>query len=442
MNAEEMFSRYAWQPYTQMKLAPMPLLIDRAEGVYLYTRDGKTIIDAIGSWWVNIHGHCHPYINQSISRQLARLEHVIYAGLAHETAICLSQRLAQSTQEALPRVFFSDNGSTAVEIAIKMAYQYFWNQGDTKRREFVTLGGGYHGDTFGAMSVGDRGLFHQAFAPLLFPCHRLPKPSCPFAYFGDESLALPSLAPVLDAFQCLCKERAGRICALILEPVIQGASSSFHFYAPALLRKLREICTEEGIFLIADEVFTGCGRTGVLYACQMAKIWPDLMTLSKGLSGGYLPIAATLATEEIYQGFYDDSRRHCLFHGHSMTANALACAAALASLELLSPKETWQNLKALENLHKKHLDALQQKPKIANKIKECRYLGSVGLVELREKREYDADFAWRAMQYALHRGVFLRPLGSVIYLTPPYCIEEEALEKVYDCIAGIIQDLA
>lgn len=425
----KLFREHAWQPYTQMKLAPPPLFIERGRGARFFSMEGKSIIDAIGSWWVNIHGHAHPFLNAALRRQSEDIEHLIYAGLAHAPAVQLAQKLSASTQNKLPRVFYSDNGSTAMEIALKMAYQYFWNQGQ-KRSEFISLGGGYHGDTFGAMSVGARGLFHKAFAPLLFDCYQIPMPSCPFESLYNEEQALKATIPVLTALEKIVKKRAKKVCALVLEPIIQGASAGFNIYPPILLKKMREICKNAGILLIADEVFTGCGRTGFFYASQMAGIWPDIMALSKGLAAGYLPFAATLASEKIYQAFYSDDRRDTLFHGHSMTANPLGCALALASLRLFKENNLLEKVRCIEEWHRDLQNGLKKKA-LSKKIKDYRFLGSVGVIELESEKNYTADFSWRVMQRALELGVLIRPLGNIVYFTPPYCIEQGELEEVY-----------
>ncbi|MBX7056881.1 MAG: adenosylmethionine--8-amino-7-oxononanoate transaminase [Leptospirales bacterium] len=429
---------HAWQPYTQMQLAPAPLLVRRASGAELLLEDGRKLIDAIGSWWVNIHGHCNPRINAAIARQLQEFEHVIYAGLVHEPALQLSARLAQLSEKRLPRCFFSDNGSTAVEVAMKMAYQSFWNRGLRERRKFVTLGGGYHGDTFGAMAVGARGVFHQAFAPLLFPVHSIPQPHVPFAFFRNEPAALQSLQPTLTALAELLQREGETICALILEPIVQGASGAFNFYPPILLRQIRELCDRHEVLLIADEVFTGCGRLGRMFAFEHAGVWPDLMALSKGLSGGYLPFAATLASEQVFAAFLSNERQNTLFHGHSMTASALGCAAALASLDLLAEGALQQSA-ALEAQHKRALLKLQSGA-VADLIGEVRQLGSVAAVKLRIDAAYTSEFGWRFMQAAMERGALLRPLGDVIYLTPCYNISESQLGECYLIIEGILQE--
>ncbi len=433
------YLNHVWQPYTQMRLAPKPILIKKAKGIYLYDNKNRKIIDAIGSWWVNVHGHNHPYINRKLIKQIGLLEHCIYAGLVHEPAIELSQKLANATYGRMPRVFFSDNGSTAIEIALKMAFQYFVNKGHTKKKEIVSLGGGYHGDTIGAMSLGARGIFHEAFEPLLFHCHQLPRPYCPFEELYDEALSLKRVTHVIQAFERIIKKRKGKIFALVLEPLVQAASSGFNFYPKILLEKLNELCKNENIFLILDEVFTGSGRIGSYFAYQKTHVLPDLVALSKGLSNGYLPFSATLATEEIYQGFYSEKRDHTFFHGHSMTANPLGCVCALASLELFESERSLEKIKKIESWHKENLENLmKEKKKDKLRIKEIRYVGSIGVLELDMQLKYISEWGWRCMQKALKFGVLIRPLGNVIYLTPPYSIKENELKKVYEVISRVL----
>ncbi|MCR9141587.1 MAG: adenosylmethionine--8-amino-7-oxononanoate transaminase [bacterium] len=438
----EYHRRHAWQPFTQMKLAPDPLFIERGKGSLLYTTDGRSLIDAIGSWWVNVHGHSNPYINQAIAEQMERVEHVIYAGLSHEPATVLAKRLSASTGDRLPRAFYSDNGSTAVEIGLKMAFQYYANAGATERREFVALGDGYHGDTIGTMSVGARSVFHEMYSPLLFPCHLLPAPRAPFEVFGDDDRALEHLAPVLESLEKLLQERGDKICGLILEPIVQGASAGFNMYPPVLLKRVRELCDAHGVFWISDEVFTGCGRTGKFYASEYADVWPDIVCISKALAGGYLPFAATLATEKVYAGFYSDERRHTLFHGHSMTANPLGCAAALASLDLIEAdqKQGFAGVLKIEAAHRAHLKQLLDSP-IGKQIRETRCLGSIAAVELDLPANYTADFGWRLMSAAIERGALLRPLGNVVYLTPAYTIQPAELDRAYQVLQACLQEL-
>lgn len=435
-NILEYHRRHAWQPFTQMKLAGDPVVIERARGALLYTAEGKEIIDAIGSWWVSVLGHNHPVINAAVEKQLEKLEQVMYAGFTHEPAALLSHQLSASTGDRLPRVFFSDNGSTAVEIALKMALQYFVNQGNGKKRGIIAMEGGYHGDTIGTMSVGARSVFHEMFEPLLFATRYVPMPRVPFALHNDDAEVGRLLAPALQALEETLRRCGSESCALILEPLIQGAGG-MNIYPPLYLREVRRLCDQHDVFLIADEVFTGFGRTGSFYACQRAGIWPDIMALSKGLSAGYLPLAATLASERVFQGFYSDDRRHTFFHGHSMTANPLGCAAANAAFEILEGEETRTMLAGLERGHRDRLSRLAA-GRLGSRIRETRFLGSVGVVELELGQNYLGEFGWSFWKRCIERGVLLRPLGPVLYLTPPYNITAEELDRVY----AVLEDTA
>ncbi|MBE7439303.1 MAG: adenosylmethionine--8-amino-7-oxononanoate transaminase [Spirochaetales bacterium] len=429
-------NEHAWQPFTQMKLAGDPLIVERAQGVYLYTNDGRAIIDAIGSWWVNIHGHARAELVEAAASQLGKLEHVMYAAFTHEPAVLLSRKLAGLTGMALPRVFFSDNGSTAVEVALKMAFQYFHNQGRKGKTEILTLAGGYHGDTAGTMSVGGRLEFHKLYEPFLFPVTTIPCPQISYKDLQNPECHPELYRNALAQAGEIIAARHERSAALILEPILQGAAGMV-MHAPYFLRELRKLCTEFDILLIADEVFTGFGRTGSMFACEKAGIWPDLLCLSKALTGGFFPLAATLATEQIYQAFYSDNRMHTFFHGHSMTANPVGCAIALRSLELLEKMDT--TLKNLELGHREGL--LRVEEALADHIVETRQCGTVAAVELREQHAYSGDFAPRMIQASLGRGVSLRPLGNVVYLTPPYIINPGELERVYDVLVDSIREV-
>jgi len=428
--------RHAWQPFTQMKLTPDPYVIGRAEGVYLYTTEGKSIIDAVGSWWVNVFGHNHPRINNALEAQLHKLEHVMYAGFTHEEALELGGRLSAASGHALPRVFFSDNGSTAVEIGLKMAFQYFVNQGRTEKKEFLTLENGYHGDTIGTMSVGARSVFHEMYLPLLFDVRQARAPFSPASNRGDRKRESESLEEALADLKSVLERYGERICGFILEPLIQGAGG-MNIYPALYLKEARRLCDEYEVFLIADEVFVGCGRTGTFFAFEQAEVWPDIMALSKGLAAGYLPFAATTATEKIFQGFYSDDRKHTLFHGHSMTANPLGCAVANAALDLFESENFLEKTRVLEREHEKRLMKLRE-GKLGARISETRFLGTVGVVELDLKQDYTGDFGWKFWRGCLERGVLLRPIGPVIYLTPPYGISGEELDTVY----GVLEETA
>ena len=428
--------RNAWQPFTQMKLAGDPVVVVRASGSTLFTADNRRIIDAIGSWWTCIHGHNHPYINRAISQQLRSLEHVMYAGFTHEPAVRLAARLSDSTGGHLPRVFYSDNGSTAVEIGLKMAFQYFVNQGRPEKSEFAMLSRGYHGDTIGTMSVGSRSSFHSMYSPLLFDAHALEAPVCPFSALHDEDRARVHLSGALSALEELFERRGSRLCALVLEPIIQGAGG-MNIYPPLYLSEARRLCNSHDVFLVADEVFTGCGRTGTFYACEHAGIWPDIMALSKGLPAGYLPFAATLASEKVYQGFYSDDRMQTLFHGHSMTANPLGCAAANASLDLFVREERLRQVRKLEERHSNHHAALAA-GRLRTRIREARVLGSVAALELDGPAEYTGERGWRIWKECIERGVLLRPIGNVVYLTPPYVIGGDELARTYEVLEEVL----
>lgn len=434
------FRTHAWQPFTQMKLAPDPLHIEKGEGSCLVTADGKRIIDAIGSWWTIIHGHNHPAIIGAIHEQLGKLDHVIFGGLAHEPAIRLAEKLSETTDNSLPRVFYSDNGSTAVEIAMKMAFQYFANAGRSEKKKFIALKNGYHGDTIGAMSVGARSIFHQMYGPLLFDTALISVPTISFEKFYDEHAVITAITEPLWELEGHLDEHGDEICAIILEPLIQGASGGMSFYPAEFLRGVRRLCDKYDVLLISDEVFTGFGRTGKMYAFEHAGVWPDIMALAKGLSGGVLPFAATLSTERIYEGFLSDDRTKTLFHGHSMTANPPGAAAALASLDLFKAENRLDQVKFLEQHHAKNMTALANGP-LGQYIKEVRWMGSVAVAELAGDGKYTSDFGWELMRRSIQKGVLIRPLGNSLYLTPPYTIESEELELVYNVMESTALEL-
>ncbi len=313
-----------WHPYTQMLTAPDAIGVQRAEGVYLYTCDGHRILDGISSWWVNIHGHNHPRLNRALQEQAGRFAQVIFAGFTHEPAARLAGELVQRTPDNLTRVFFSDDGSTAVEVALKMAYQYWRNRGELTRNLFVAFEHAYHGDTFGAMAAGGVEIFHSEFSGLFFEVRRARVPGGPHPRKADAQEESPPAAEELEA---ILEKEGERVAAVIMEPMVQAAGGMI-VWPVEFLRHVREVTQQHGIPLIADEVFTGFGRTGKMFACQHGPIEPDIMCLSKALTGGYLPLAATLASEDIYQSFLSKDRRKTFFHGHSYTGNALACAVA------------------------------------------------------------------------------------------------------------------
>jgi adenosylmethionine-8-amino-7-oxononanoate aminotransferase len=404
---------HVWHPYTQHGIAEPPLEIARAAGAYLYDAAGREIFDAISSWWVTLHGHAEPTIAAAIAEQARTLEQVIFAGFTHEPAALLAAELMKRVPRGLDRIFFSDDGSTAVEVAVKIALQHWQLRGE-KRRVIVALENAYHGDTFGAMSVSARGLFTAPFAEHLFEVVFLPDP-----VDGDPAAA----------FDQLLRARRSEIAALIVEPMILG-SGGMRFWSADKLRALRELCAHSGTLFIADEVMTGFGRTGPLFACEHAGISPDLMCLSKGITGGFLPMGATLATEELFAGFRSEDRKRTLFHGHSYTANPIACAAARASLALLDDASAARRA-AIEASHRAAAARLASTRGITN----VRVLGTILAADLVVADSgYLSTVGLALKRRALERGVLLRPLGDTVYLLPPYCSTEQDLGRAYDVI--------
>ncbi len=405
-------SAHLWHPYTQHMGAPLPVPIARAKGAWLYDTNGHAILDAISSWWVTTHGHAQPEIANAIAEQARTLDHVMFAGFTHAPATELAAELVTRMPRGLSRVFLSDNGSTAVEVAIKMSMQSFDNAG-RPRRLIAALDNAYHGDTFGAMAAGARGLFSAPYEPLLFEVARLPDPT-----EGDTIAALTALIA----------ERGHELAAVIVEPLLIGVGG-MHIYDERVLQAIRHITREAGVHLIADEVLTGFGRTGPLFACERADISPDLMCLSKGLTGGSMALGATVATEEIYDAFLSPDRRHTFFHGHSYTANPIACAAALAAV-LLYNEESEDNRIRIEVAHAHQLNAFRNHPGVKN----TRQIGTVAVVELATTAGYLSEVGRDFSAFALEQGVLLRPLGNVVYCLPPYCITDSELDSVYEVI--------
>lgn len=441
MSASDLVARdraALWHPYTQMQTAPSPLPIVRGEGVYLYTADGRRILDGISSWWVNIHGHSHPALNRALAEQAARLEHVMFAGCTHAPAVDLAERLIAVLPPGLTRVFYSDNGSTAVEVALKAALQYWQNRGQPRRRRFITLDHAYHGDTVGAMSVSAESLFTRAFTPLMFPVARADAPYCYRCPLGLERAAcaidcLGSLARALEA-------HAGEVAAVLVEPMLQAAGGMVVWPAE-FLSGVRRLCDQHGALLIADEVLTGFGRTGRMFACEHAGVAPDIICLSKGLTAGYLPMGATVTTDDVFAAFLSDDRSRTFFHGHSFTANPLACAVAIASLDLFRQDGVLARVAALEAQLRAGLTPLRTLPIVG----DVRVIGGVGIVELvpdratRSAGGYLDGIGPQLSAAFLDRGLLLRPLGNVLYIMPPFVITEAetawALEQIADVLA-------
>ncbi|MES2524533.1 MAG: adenosylmethionine--8-amino-7-oxononanoate transaminase [Gemmatimonadota bacterium] len=403
---------HVWHPYTQHLDAPLPTHITRASGAWLYEAGGRPILDAISSWWVTTHGHCHPDIVAAITAQVQSLDQVMFAGFTHEPAAALAAELVSRLPRGLNRVFYSDNGSTAVEVAMKLSLQFYANAG-TPRKLVAALDHAYHGDTFGAMAAGARSIFTAPFDPLLFEVVRLPDPSD-----GDTLRALDGL---IDA-------RGAELAAVIVEPLLLGAGG-MRVWDESVLQGIRSRTTAAGVHLIADEVLTGFGRTGPMFACDRADVSPDLLCMSKGLTGGMLPLGATAATERIYDAFRSTDRTKTFFHGHSFTANPLACAAALASLELFDDDSEDARIR-IEVAHARQLADVRGK----RGVRAVRQLGTVGAIELEAPPGYLSEIGRELAAYALGEGVLLRPLGNVAYCLPPYCTSDDELAQVYGVI--------
>lgn len=417
-----------WHPCTQMKdHESLPLIpINRGKGVYLYDFNDNSYIDAISSWWVNIFGHVNEHISSKVKEQLDTLEHVLLAGFTHKPAVNLAEKLVNLTPKGLDKVFFADNGSSAVEVALKMSFHYHRNKGEN-RPLFLSLSNSYHGETIGALSVGDVELYKETYAPLLISCIQTPVPKDQTEEAAKE--AALGLEKILE-------ERGSEISALIIEPLVQGAGY-MHMYHPLYITLAKDICSKYGVHLIADEIMTGFGRTGTMFACEQAGVTPDFMTISKGLTGGYLPLAITMTTVDVYNAFYCDYNEYKAFlHSHSYTGNPLACAAALATIELFEASDViGENKKKSAYILEK-----LQKFKVLPNVKEIRQTGMIAAVEL---KGYTAQerIGLKVYQYGLDNGVLLRPLGHIVYFMPPYIITEAEIDKMidtaYEAITGL-----
>ena len=421
-----------WHPFTQMKTAAPPLKVRRGKGMMLELEDGRQIIDCISSWWVTIHGHSHPALANALFAQAIELEHVIFAGFTHEPAEVLARKLLAHLPKSLTRVFFSDNGSTAVEVAIKMAYQYWYNQGEKQRTKFISFEGGYHGDTLGAMSVGGSSPWWQTFKNLMFSTDVVPFP----ATFDEDSDVEVREAHTLEKLTYLLEQDGLRYAGIFIEPLVQGAAG-MRMCRPQFLQALARLAKSYGVLLIYDEVMTGFGRTGELFACLKSDTSPDILCLSKGLSGGCLPLAVTLATEKVYQAFYSDDINQTFFHSHSYTGNPLACATGIASMELL--EQNPQAYQGIETLHRRFIEKwLVGHPKVEH-IRTC---GTIAAMEVKTESESYLNATNSELRSRfLDEGFLLRPLGNTIYLMPPYCITNSELESIYQAIRRILDHL-
>lgn len=406
-----------WHPFTQHALRPDLPRVVRTEGAYLYTADSRRIIDAISSWWVITHGHRHPRIVRAIQDQAELLDQVIFAEFSHEPAERVAAKLLALVPAGLEHVFFSDSGSTSVEVALKMALGYWRHSGESRRR-VVVLEHSYHGDTIGAMSVGARGPFTAPYEPLLFEVDRIPFPAA-----GRESATM-------DAFAALC--RGGAPAALIVEPLVLGAGGML-MYAPGVLAELHRLCAAHGVLFIADEVMTGWGRTGTLSACDHAGVRPDIACYSKGLTGGALPLAATVCRREIFEAHYSSDRLRTFFHSSSFTANPIACAAAVANLDIWETEPVRERIAALVRRQSAHLERFRGHARFEN----VRQAGTITALDMKAADAgYFADIGPRLQAFFRERDVLLRPLGNTVYVMPPYCVSDEDLAAIYAAIAA------
>ncbi len=414
MTLSERDQAVIWHPYTQMKLAAPPVPIVRGEGAYLFDEAGNRYLDAVSSWWVTLHGHAHPYIAQKVFEQLQVLEHVIFAGFTHPKAVELAERLMALLPGQQQRVFYSDNGSTAVEVGLKMAFQYWHNQGKPRPR-ILALENAYHGDTFGAMSASARSAFTAPFNAMLFEVDFIPLPTA------------DNIDDLKQKLTVLLSEK--QHAAFIFEPLVQGAGGML-MYEAAYLDELIALCQQQDVLTIADEVMTGFGRTGKLFACQHLQRTPDIFCLSKGITGGTMAFGATSCTQRIYDAFLSDDKTKTFFHGHSYTGNPVACAAALASLDLIEQPAFEENLQRISAQHRQFRQRIAAKPF----VKDCRCTGTILALEFQTQATYSYFSSLRddLYTYFLEKKIICRPLGNVIYLIPPYCITNEELQYLYD----------
>lgn len=435
---------YVWHPYTRIGSAPPPIPIARAEGVYLYDESGKRYIDAISSWWVNIHGHNHPALNRALKDQLEKMEHVMFAGFTHEPAAALAEALVRIAPKGegrrLSRVFYSDNGSTAVETALKMAVQYWRNVDRPGKKEWIALRHAYHGDTLGAMSVSAPSVFTEAFEGLLLPVERASPPYCYRCPLGLERSRCD--IDCLAEMESLLEARADRTAAVIVEPMVQAAGGMI-LWPPEYLARLAALCREHEVLLITDEVMTGFGRTGRMFGCEHAGIVPDILCLSKALTGGYLPLAATLCTEEVYGSFEGLDPAKTFYHGHSYTANPLACAVARASLKLFEEEPVLERVRRIGEVFRDRLPRLRK----FRCVGDVRFLGGIGVVELVSDKGTKAGGGYLdglgpfLNREFLQRGILLRPLGHVLYIMPPYVTPEDDLAYVLDQVEDVLEKI-
>lgn len=424
--------KHNWHPYTQMKdcEAMPPVLIEKAKGLKLYDAEGKYYYDTVSSWWCNIHGHCHPAINKAIRDGLNNLDHIMFAGFTHKPAIMLSEALVSIAPKGLEKVFYSDNGSTAVETAMKMSFQYWHNTGKPRKTKFVALDHGYHGDTIGSMSVSGVDLFNKVFSPLFFKSIKVPSPYCYRCPMGKTRSACS--IECVKPLEKLLKEKAGEISAVIIEPMVIAAGGMI-IYPKEYLERVAKAAKKNGVHLIIDEVATGFGRTGKMFACEHAKVDPDFLCLSKGLTAGYMPLGATMTTNHIYKAFYaPHSDRKTFYHGHTYAANPIGCSVALASLEVFKKEKTLKRSIANAKIFHEGLEKFRDLPIVG----DVRYIGMIGAIELvkdkktKERFTFNERIGLAIYKEGLKNNLILRPLGSIIYLYLPLSTTPRELKYI------------
>lgn len=415
---------YIWHPYTQEALSPHNIVITHGKGTMLYDEKNNAYIDGISSWWVNIHGHSHPYIAAKVAEQAHTLEHVIFAGFTHPQAIQLAERLLLLFEFHYAKVFYSDNGSTAVEVGVKMALQYFYNKG-IKKNTIIAFENAYHGDTFGTMSVGDSRTFHSPFKDFLFDVKRIPLPN-------NSNFEM-----VQAQFQAWLEN--GDVAAFIYEPLVQAAAG-MQMYEADRLEQLIRMAQDQGTLCIADEVMTGFGRTGAMFAGFHMDTLPDILCLSKGITGGFMPLGATLCTDEVYSAFYGNDKEKTFYHGHSYTAYPLACAAANASLDLFEDTDAIDRIVAITMAHQKFLLQIKNHPMVSN-TRQCGTIAAFDIIKGDESSSYRHSIRDHLTHECIARKILLRPLGNTLYLMPPYCITEHELDTLYGAVQEVILTL-
>lgn len=437
--------QYVWHPFTQMQdwLADEPLVIVRGEGCWLIDSDGNRYLDGVASMWTNVHGHCHPELNQALADQAARLEHATLLGLAGEQSVLLARRLIGIAPPGLTKVFYSDNGSTAVEVGLKMAYQYHCHKGEPQRSRFIRLQHAYHGDTIGSMSVGGVAIYHETFRPLLFSTVEAPAPYCYRCPLGKNDPSTCGLA-CLGALEQLMAQQSEHLAGMVIEPLLQGAGGML-VHPRGYLQGVRELCSRYGVLMITDEVATGFGRTGRMFACEHEGVTPDIMAISKGICAGYLPLAATLATEEIYQAFLGNyAELKTFFHGHTFTGNPLACAVALKSLELFEQNRLLELVQERSRQLSAWLVRLAAHPQVGE-VRQCGLAAGIELVRDKATKEpypWEEKRGIRVCLEARKHGVFSRPLGNTVVVFPPLAIAEQELDLLMEGLEQAIEVVA